>query len=166
MKRLLFILCATTLFISGCSKSETTSETKAAPSKKNVSKVESAEPKEIDPKDDVGVGPIKTMTLEDIDATVAANGKQIFQTKCSACHKMKKRYIGPQLTDVTKRRRPEWIMNMILNPERMVKENAAAKKLLMEYTAPMANQGLTEEEARAILEYFRQNDAVEKGEEK
>ena len=54
------------------------------------------------------------------------------------------------------RRTPEWIMNMILVPEKMIVENEAAKQLLMEYNgAPMANQNLKEEEARAILEYFR-----------
>jgi cytochrome c len=56
---------------------------------------------------------------------------------------------------VTDRRTPEWIMNMILNPEVMVAENPIAKKLLAEYLSPMANQSLTESEARAILEYFR-----------
>ncbi|MDH3321965.1 MAG: cytochrome c, partial [Flavobacteriaceae bacterium] len=55
----------------------------------------------------------------------------------------------------TERRSPEWIMNMILNPEVMVVENETAKQLLIEYSAPMANQSLTEDEARAILEYFR-----------
>ena len=47
---------------------------------------------------------------------------------------------------------------MILNPDEMVKENQAAKELLMEYISPMANQSLTEEEARSILEYFIDND--------
>jgi hypothetical protein len=37
----------------------------------------------------------------------------------------------------------------------MVAENPIAKKLLAEYVAPMANQNLTEAEARLILEYFR-----------
>ena len=47
-------------------------------------------------------------------------------------------------------------MNMILNPEVMVDEDPLARDLLMEYNgSPMANQGLKEEEARAILEYFR-----------
>jgi hypothetical protein len=46
-------------------------------------------------------------------------------------------------------------MNMILDPDKMVKENPAAKQLLAEYLSPMANQSLTETEARAILEYFR-----------
>jgi len=46
-------------------------------------------------------------------------------------------------------------MNMILNPDQMIKENPIAKKLFMEYLAPMANQNLTQDEARSILEYFR-----------
>ena len=45
---------------------------------------------------------------------------------------------------------------MILNPEVMVKEDPVAKALLIEFNgSPMANQGLTEDEARKILEYFR-----------
>ena len=28
------------------------------------------------------------------------------------------------MTGITKRRTPEWIMNMIMNPDEMVKENA------------------------------------------
>ena len=68
---------------------------------------------------------------------------------------MSKRFVGPGLAVVTERRTPEWIMNMILNPEVMVAENPLAKKLLAEYLSPMANQSLTEDEARAILEYFR-----------
>ena len=47
-------------------------------------------------------------------------------------------------------------MNMILNPDGMIKEDALAKDLLMEFNgAPRANQGLTEEQARSILEFFR-----------
>ena len=46
-------------------------------------------------------------------------------------------------------------MNMILNPEEMIANDPIAKQLLVEANgAPMANQHLTEEQARAILEYF------------
>ncbi len=110
---------------------------------------------ETDPMKDKGVGPITSITLDEIDQKMADEGKAVFMAKCSACHKISKRVVGPALAGVTERRTPEWIMNMILNPERMVVENAAAKKLLEEYLAPMANQNLTEEEARKILEYFR-----------
>jgi len=105
---------------------------------------------------DKGVGPIKSIDIpETIDDALAATGMETFEAKCTACHKMGKRFVGPDLTGVVDRREPEWIMNMILDPELMVKENEAARQLLMEYSAPMANQSLTEDEARSILEYFR-----------
>ena len=47
-------------------------------------------------------------------------------------------------------------MNMILDPEGMVIKDPLAKDLLIEFNgAPMANQSLTEEDARSVLEYFR-----------
>lgn len=110
---------------------------------------------ETDPMKDKGVGPITSITLGEIDQKMADEGKAIFLAKCSACHKISKRVVGPALVAVTTRRTPEWIMNMILNPEKMVAENPTAKALLAEYLAPMANQNLTETEARLILEYFR-----------
>ena len=109
----------------------------------------------VDPMTDKGVGKITSITLGEIDPTMVAEGEVIFKAKCTACHKISKRFVGPGLKGVTERRTPEWIMNMILDPELMVKENEIAKQLLIEYTAPMANQSLTEDEARKILEYFR-----------
>ncbi|HKL36908.1 MAG TPA: cytochrome c [Salegentibacter sp.] len=108
-----------------------------------------------------GIGPVKSLSLpESIDSEMAANGADIFKKMCSACHKMDKKFVGPGLADVTERRSPEWIMNMILNPEEMIKKDPIAKKLLIESNmAVMANQGLKEDEARAIVEYFRQYDA-------
>ena len=46
-------------------------------------------------------------------------------------------------------------MNMILNPEEMIKEDPIAMELLAEYASPMTNQNLTEEEARQVVEYMR-----------
>ncbi len=115
---------------------------------------------EVDDMDNKGIGPIKSLEVNDnIDAAMATKGAELFKNMCSACHKMDKKFIGPALSGVTERRSPEWIMNMILNPEQMIKEDPIAKKLLVESNmAVMANQGLSEEEARAILEYFRQYD--------
>ncbi len=109
-----------------------------------------------DPMSDKGIGPIKSIDITaDVNAAMATEGEAIFTAKCTACHKIGKRYIGPDLTGITARRTPEWIMNMILNPVEMVANNEIAKKLLAEYNAPMANQNLTEEEARKVLEFFR-----------
>lgn len=108
-----------------------------------------------DPKESIGVGPIKNVELGEINQEMVAEGQVIFEGKCSACHKVEERYVGPPIKGITDRRTPEWIMNMILNPEQMVKEDPQAKALLAEYIAPMANQNLTEDEARKVLEYFR-----------
>ncbi len=105
--------------------------------------------------DNKGVGPISSVELGDIDNTLADSGKELYKTNCTACHKFGKKYIGPALKGVTTRRSPEWIMNMILNPEVMVVEDPIAMALLAEYNAPMSNQQLSEEDARAILEFFR-----------
>ena len=104
-----------------------------------------------------GVGPIKSLTLPaEIDQAMAARGKDVYDKMCTACHRADKKFIGPAPTGLLKRRSPEWIMNMILDPEGMVKNDPLAKALLIEFNgSPMANQNLTEEEARAVLEYFR-----------
>jgi len=109
-----------------------------------------------DPMLDKGIGPINLVDITaEVNPTMATDGESVYNAKCTACHKMGKRYIGPDLTGVTTRRTPEWIMNMILNPEEMLAKNEIAKKLIAEYNAPMANQNLTEAEARSILEFFR-----------
>jgi len=123
----------------------------AAPVKEDV-KTEAAK---VDPMTDKGVGAITNLTLGEIDPAMVTEGEAIFKAKCTACHKISKRFVGPGLKGVTERRTPEWIMNMILDPELMVKENELARQLLAEYSAPMANQSLTEDEARKILEYLR-----------
>ena len=104
-----------------------------------------------------GVGPIKSITInETIDDAMAAKGKEVYDQMCLACHRIGKKFIGPPPNGVLERRTPEWVMNMILNPEQMVKEDPLAKELLIEFNgSPMANQGLTEEQARSVLEYFR-----------
>lgn len=149
----LAIVAAVMISCGGEGKKE---EKVAAPVEEQKTAVE-----ETDPMKDKGVGPITSITLGEIDQKMADEGKAVFMAKCSACHKISKRVVGPALVGITERRTPEWIMNMILNPEKMVAENPAAKKLLAEYLAPMANQNLTEAEARLILEYFRTKTAPE-----
>lgn len=111
----------------------------------------------VDPMSNTGIGPISELILPaEIDADMAKTGEEIYMLKCTACHKPLEKFIGPSPKGVLERRNPAWVMNMILNPDQMVKEDPLAKKLLMEYNgSPMANQSLTEEEARAIVEYFR-----------
>jgi cytochrome c len=106
-----------------------------------------------------GVGPVDHVDISALDGARALKGAALFPVKCSACHKIEERYIGPALTGVTKRRRPEWILNMILNPENMIQQDPTAKALLAQFIAPMANQHLTREEAESILAFFLQHDS-------
>ncbi|MCR9154643.1 MAG: c-type cytochrome [Croceimicrobium sp.] len=107
--------------------------------------------------DNKGVGPISNLELaETIDDEMVSRGEALFSTNCSACHKVDKRFIGPSPKGIMQRRSPEWIMNMILDPQKMVEEDRCAKDLLVEFNgAAMANQNMTEEQARDILEFFR-----------
>ncbi len=104
-----------------------------------------------------GVGPITDLEFPDeINDEMAARGKAKFDAICVACHMIDKRMIGPALKGVYDRRSPEWVMNMILNPDGMLKEDPIAKALLKEYNnAIMLNQNLTEDEARDVAEYLR-----------
>lgn len=114
------------------------------------------------PDPELGIGPVKEkMTIDpQINQELVAKGKSIFDVKCVTCHKIDDKLVGPPLKDVTKRRKPEWIMNQILNPEQMLKEDMTAKSLAMsgQYPTPMTFQNVTQDDARALLEYFRNND--------
>jgi mono/diheme cytochrome c family protein len=108
-----------------------------------------------------GIGPVEEVDTAMFDAAMAAEGAGIFEAKCTACHKMEERYVGPPLKGVTNRRTPAWIVNMILAPDKMVQQDPEAKKLLAEYIAPMTNQNLTESEAKKVLAYFLEYDRGE-----
>ena len=106
-------------------------------------------------KNQKGLGPISSIDLGPLDEALAKKGGEIYQLKCTACHAPEVEKLGPAPIGVLERRTPEWIMNMILNPEEMALNDPIARGLLMKYNTVMANQGLTHEDARAVLEYFR-----------
>lgn len=111
--------------------------------------------------EEFGVGPVKEeMKLAPVDAALYTKGEQIYVSKCVACHKFGSRLVGPPLKDVTKRRRPEWIMNQILNPLEMTQKDKVSKELFAQYLVQMTFQDVTQDDARALLEYMR---AVDEG---
>jgi cytochrome c551/c552 len=128
-------------------------------SKEKTEKKEEAKPAGTDLGDPMsmkGIGPVTSLELGDLDQAMADEGKEIFEANCTACHKIDKKFVGPMMKDVMKRRSPEWVMNMILNPEEMIQKDPLAKQVMVESNmAIMANQSLTEDQARKILEYFR-----------
>ena len=108
-----------------------------------------------------GIGPVENVEVGALDQALADKGKTFFEAKCTACHQLTdKKVVGPGLAGVTTRRNPEWIMNMIVNPEEMTKKDPIAMELLAEHLTQMTNQNVNVDDARAMLEYLRQNDGV------
>ena len=122
--------------------------------KKEYSVGESSVPIDLNNK---GIGPIKSIDFGgSIDNDLAQQGKAVFNQKCTACHMANRKLIGPAMQGIYDRRSPEWVMNMLLNPTEMLKDDPIANALLKEYNnVMMLNQNLTNEEARSISEYLR-----------
>jgi hypothetical protein len=89
----------------------------------------------------------------------AASGESIANTKCTSCHKLtEEKLVGPGWAGVTKRRKPEWIMNFITNPDPMIEKDPEAQAMLEICLVRMPNQNLSDAEARNLLEFMRKND--------
>ncbi|MEJ2584099.1 MAG: cytochrome c [Robiginitalea sp.] len=157
MKKIVQIIAAAVLVI-GCGekKEEKKEGFEMSRTKKETTTEVASEGVPVD-MDNKGVGPITSLDFEEeIDADLAKEGEAKFQMICTACHMIGQRMIGPDLSGVYERRSPEWVMNMMLNPDGMLKEDPIAKALQKEYNnMVMTNQNLTEEEARALAEYLR-----------
>lgn len=96
-----------------------------------------------------------------LDATLSSKGKDISDVKCTSCHKVtEERLVGPGWKGITQRRRPAWIMNFITNPDPMIDKDPELQAQLEICLVRMPNQNIAEEEARAILEFMRQNDGL------
>ncbi|WP_271782735.1 cytochrome c [Aquimarina algiphila] len=150
----LFFLC----FISCSKEKKSTKETITIGTKKEEKKTglqnTSTVPVMLDNK---GIGPISSITFEDqINTELSDRGAQLFKAKCTACHKARKKMIGPPMAGIYEKRSPEWVMNMIMNPDEMIKKDPVAIALFKTYNNTiMINQNIPEEEARAMAEWFR-----------
>ncbi len=157
MRKLLMLVAVGSLMI-GCGekKEEKKEGFEMNRAKKEVKKEAVSEVVPVD-MDNKGVGPFTSVSFDsEINTDMAAAGEAKFQAICTACHMAEQRMIGPALKGVYDRRSPEWVMNMIINPDVMLKEDPIAKALLKEYNnALMLNQNLTEEETRNVAEYLR-----------
>ena len=107
-----------------------------------------------------GIGPHTNIELtHPLDEKMIAEGKSIYDVKCSSCHKTTgEKLVGPGWKDVTKRRDPVWIMNMITNVDMMLASDPEAQKLLEQCLVRMPNQNISKDDARELLEYMRSND--------
>ena len=114
MKKIIYFVFSIT-FIFACGSS-----TRDSSSSSN--KVEKAAEETKD--DGKGIGEITHVTLNNpLDIEMIKRGQSIAELKCTACHTFTdQRVVGPGWAGVTKKRKPEWIMNMVTNVDVMLKE--------------------------------------------
>ncbi len=93
------------------------------------------------------------------DDELAEQGKSLFSTKgCTACHAQGRRLTGPDLAGVSMRRTQAWLEQQILDPATMAQEDPIARELMATYALQMPKQGLTPDEAKAVIEFFKHHD--------
>jgi len=94
-----------------------------------------------------------------LNAEWVSTGKATYELKCQSCHRLtEEKLVGPGWKNVTQRRKPEWILNMITNVDMMLEKDPEAQKLLELCMVRMPMQNLKLEEARKVLEFMRSND--------
>jgi mono/diheme cytochrome c family protein len=157
MKKLLVIL-GISAFLASCGGGDNKSTTDAYDTKKtNANGNPSYDPER-------GEGKFSTENVQispTLDKAKADAGEKIYSVKCSSCHKLTdEKLVGPGWQGVTKRHKPEWIMNFATNPDPMINKDPKAQALLEICLVRMPNQNITDEDSRNIYEFMRKNDGV------
>lgn len=96
-----------------------------------------------------------------VQAQDAAAGAAIFKQKCTACHKLDRKSIGPALAGVQDRRDEAWLHKWIKNSQSLVASgDADAVKLFEEYNkiAMPAFPELADSDISNILAYIKEGD--------
>ncbi len=158
IKSIVFFLMSTLCFtVIACGGGGPKAEsTEAAP---ESSAATNSSPSDYDPKRGEGKFNETNVTLGAIDNTMASKGEDISATKCTSCHKLtEERLVGPGWKGVTTRNTPYWILNFISNPDPMIEKDPKVQAQLELCLVRMPNQGLSDTDAREILEFMRKND--------
>lgn len=91
-----------------------------------------------------------------VAAQASSQGQTLFTQKCASCHSVGGgRLAGPDLKGVTAQRPRDWLVRMIVEPDKLIASgDATAKQLVQEYGMPMPNLGVPSADAGAILDYL------------
>ncbi len=158
--RQLIVSTVFALLISGCGNQAPSGEeqNKSEPLSDNTTTAEG------NPSYDPNRGEGKFTTIDlgnGLNATMADAGEGVANVKCTSCHKMSdERLVGPGWKGITERRTPVWLLNFITNPDPMIDKDPELQAQLELCLVRMPNQGLTDDEARSIVEFMRKNDGV------
>ncbi len=86
------------------------------------------------------------------------SGKEIFQQRCTACHRVGGgRLVGPDLAGVGDRHSEVWLLSFIKSSQTLVKSgDPAAKALFDEFKIVMPDHTLSDVEIKSILAYIKE----------
>jgi len=154
MKKL-FIIAISSVLLAACGPS-----TKHNESTGDAPAMIEKDPSTYDPKR--GEGKFDHVELgAQLDVAMARKGKAIYDLKCSSCHKLTdERLVGPGWKGVSQKHEAAWIMNFITNPDPMIDKDPELQAQLEICLVRMPNQSLSDEDARHIVEFMRENDGV------
>ena len=145
MKKLLSLCIAFSIIaiIAACGGSENKSQDSATTETTSASGSESATNANPSYDPNRGEGKFKDVMIADkLDVAMAADGKKAYDIKCSSCHKLTdERLVGPGWKGVS---------------DKDPKVQAQLEICLVR----MPNQSLSDSDARALLEFMRENDGV------
>lgn len=154
MKKLI-IFFAIGIFIYACSNNSNQSNNTSSTNSSSKATTSDYDPKRGEGKHD------KVELGDKLDAKMAEEGKTIANLKCASCHKYTdEKLVGPGWAGVSNKHKPEWIMNFITNPDPMIDKDPELQAQLEICLVRMPNQNLSDDDARKILEFMRQNDGV------
>lgn len=163
MKKVIALLSIVAV-VTACGGGESATNTTTATEQPAAEATESSssENPSYDPKRGEGKFTAENVQVGDkVDEAMATSGEQIAGVKCTSCHKLTdEKLVGPGWKGVTERRRPEWIMNFITNPDPMIDKDPEVQAQLELCLVRMPNQSLSDEDARHIVEFMRKNDGI------
>ena len=85
-------------------------------------------------------------------------GKNIFTTRCMACHKIDKDFAGPALANVDQRHTTDWIIKFVHSSQTVIKSgDTSAVALFSKFNGTIMpdHPDLTDENIKSIVEYIK-----------
>lgn len=91
--------------------------------------------------------------------STSKTGKVLFQQHCAMCHAIARDVVGPMMKGVTKKRKKEWLVEMITNAPQLIgkgdKEAIALYEKWNKTAHPDYSETLSREEVLLIIDYLK-----------
>ena len=163
MRKFLYFAIAS-LFVVACSNNDSANNSGGADTASTGAATPDNSAAAIDYDETVGTGKYNAENFQvpaTVDNDLAKKGDAIYSAKCQSCHKTtNEQLVGPGFAGVSERRTPVWIMNFLTNTDEMIDVDPALQEQLEVCMVRMPDQALAENDARAVIEFFRKNDGI------